>query len=101
LGVEFARRDFFSENNIRRISSVFSRSSFFFSSDKYEMLLAMINCVSNSLNEPSAIHKKWKNSLLPFLDCHSAIFEGIDTAARRIWEVIQKISSFGKEFVIQ
>ncbi len=41
----------------------------------------MINCVSNSEEEPNEINKNLTNSLFEHLPCPSAIFEGIETTA--------------------
>ena len=47
-------------------------------------------CVSSSLAEPVAMYRNWINSLTPFRLrlAPSAILLGIETAQRRIWEVI-------------
>jgi hypothetical protein len=44
----------------------------------------MINCVSSSNAEPSAISKNRAKSFSEFLDAPSAILEGIETADRVI-----------------
>ena len=46
----------------------------------YFILLAMINCVSNSKAEPNAISKNLVKSFSEFRDAPSAIFEGVQTA---------------------
>ncbi len=57
--------------------------------------------VSNSVIEPSEMFKKWINSLGPFLAAPSAIFTGMDTAARLICDIKPNRSSDGKEFVTE
>ncbi len=44
----------------------------------------MINCVSNSKEEPKAISRKRLNSLSVHLPAPSAIFDGIEIAERLI-----------------
>ena len=59
------------------------------------MRLAIISCVSNSKADPKAISRKCINSLSDFREEPSAIFDGIDIAARCIWLDIPNLSSSG------
>jgi hypothetical protein len=44
-----------------------------------------------------ATDMKRRNSLVESRACPSAIFDGMETDARRIWAVKPKISAFGNE----
>lgn len=68
---------------IRIIESIFKSNS-----SKLSCLMnfkseAISNCVSNSYAEPMAISKNLEKSFEELRDAPSAIFEGIETAARR------------------
>ena len=58
----------------------------------------MINLVSYSNNEPVAISRKRLNSISLFLLQPSAMFEGIETAARVIWLFKPYFSSEGNSY---
>ena len=45
----------------------------------------MSNWHDSSVNEPKAISRKWILSLIAILPNPSAMFEGIEIAALRIW----------------
>ena len=55
----------------------------------------IISWVSSSAVEPREIERKLTNSFVEFLACPSAILEGIDTAARRIWPESANNSALG------
>ena len=55
--------------------------------------------VCNSATEPLEMAMKWMNSLLEFLLCPSAMFDGIDTAHRLIWSQSPNFSSIGKDLM--
>ncbi len=59
-----------------------------------------INWVSNSNDEPNAMLKNCRNSLLDFLPQPSAMFDGIETAARVICDIKPNLSDCGKSLVI-
>ena len=48
---------------------------------------AIKTCVSNSDKEPDAMVKKCVNSFRDARDCPSAMLDGIETTARRIWSI--------------
>lgn len=67
----------------------------------YLRFWAISYCVSSSANEPSETYRNWSNSLLPFLAHPSAIFDGIEIAHLRIWEVSPNFSFSGKQSEIR
>src|ERR1051325_9694085 len=61
----------------------------------YRSRAAISNCVSTSANDACAIATCCKYSRVVALVCPSAIFDGTDTAARRIWFVSPYSSVLG------
>ena len=58
----------------------------------------MINCVSSSNAEPSAISKNLAESFSEFIDAPSVMFEGIETVDKIIWELNPYFSVLGKAY---
>ena len=63
--------------------------------------LAINGCVSISYADPKVICKNLEKSLFEFLEEPSAIFEGIDTDARRNWLVSPNFSASGNFEVME
>ena len=55
--------------------------------------------VSNSVKDPKAILRKWRNSFCDFRPAPSAMLAGIEIADRRICDTSPNFSLCGKEFV--
>lgn len=51
---------------------------------RYPIRTQIKSCVSNSARDPCAMERKWMKLLTDCLACPSAMFEGMDIAARLI-----------------
>jgi hypothetical protein len=80
------------------ISSSLITTTAFSSDMNFRSLLSRIS-VSNSVNEPSEMCKKWMNSFLPFRAAPSAILTGTETADLLICDTNPNRSSTGNELV--